>query len=292
MKDYKYIKLQNDNSNKIQNNGFNIIFKQLMLIVALIIISNIEIAHIRISKNNHSFNNSITFKTIELDYDNNTFVILKQNHCKICGLMAYYKHYLVCIINYLKLGYIPIIDLISFPNIFNAYNLSFLNINPWELFFYQPFGYTLNDVLENAKNIKYKECKFRRKMLSYYIFNNNILIYYWHNIATNYIPIKNMIINEANNIMNEFFKGSNNILGILVRGTDYIARRPRKHPITPNVEMVIEDIKLMEQKNQYDYFFIATEDDLIRDKIINKLGTKLKFIMQKKINYIFIIKLS
>ena len=122
-------------------------------------------------------------------------------------------------------------------------------------------------------------------MLSYYIFNNNILIHYWHNIATNYIPIKNLIINEANNIIYELFKGSNNILGILIRGTDYIARRPSKHPITPNVEMVIEDIKLMEQQNQYDYFFIATEDDLIRDKILNILGSKLKFIMQKKINY-------
>ena len=109
-------------------------------------------------------------------------------------------------------------------------------------------------------------------MLSYYIFNNNILIHYWHNIATNYIPIKNLIINEANNIIYELFKGSNNILGILIRGTDYIARRPSKHPITPNVEMVIEDIKLMEQQNQYDYFFIATEDDLIRDKILNILN--------------------
>ena len=93
MKDYKYIKLKTDNSNIVQKNDFNFIYKQILLILTLIIISNIEIAHNIISKNKHSFNNSITFKTIELDYDNNTFVIIKDNHCKICGLMAYYKHY-------------------------------------------------------------------------------------------------------------------------------------------------------------------------------------------------------
>ena len=44
-------------------------------------------------------------------------------------------------------------------------------------------------------------------------------------------------INEANNIIYKLFKGSNNILGILIRGKDYIAKSPSKHPITPKVEM-------------------------------------------------------
>ena len=70
----------------------------------------------------------------KFDY-NQWFVVVKETDCKICGLMAYYKHYLVCITEYLNLGYIPIIDLQSFPNIFNGYNISITNSNPWEIFF-------------------------------------------------------------------------------------------------------------------------------------------------------------
>ena len=85
--------------------------------------------------------------------------------------------------------------------------------------------------------------------------------------------------------MNILFKGSNNILGILIRGTDYLARKPKKHPITPDSSIVINDIKLMDKNNNYNYYFIATEDDLIRNKFKGEFGKKLKFIKQNKIKY-------
>ena len=122
-------------------------------------------------------------------------------------------------------------------------------------------------------------------MLSYYIFNNTKLINYWHNIAIKYIPINTQIINEANSIIHNLFNDSKNILGILIRGTDYLARKPRKHPITPNPKQVIEDTKYMNKINKYDYYFIATEDYLIRKRFVKKFGKKLKFIKQKNIKY-------
>ena len=282
--EYLYIRFNTNNLFR-ERQIFN---KQYILFLILIIISiyqnnkkNINTLYKDIFLNNNYYNIS---NENQLDY-NKTFVIIKDNKCKICGLMAYYKHYLVCITKYLNLGYIPIIDLISFPNIFNGYNISSFESNPWEIFFNQPFGYTLENVLKNGKNIKYYNCKFRRKMLSYYIFNNNNLIYYWHTIAINYIPINKQIIIEVNFFIHNLFNGSKNILGILIRGTDYLARKPSKHPITPNPEVVIEDIKYMNEKNKYDYFFIATEDDLIRKKFLIKFGKKIKYIKQKNIKY-------
>ena len=283
----QYIKFNTNNLFR-KRQIFNIKYKQYILFLILIIISiyrnnkkNINTLYKNIFLNENYYN---IYNGNQLDY-NNTFVIIKDNKCKICGLMAYYKHYLVCITKYLNLGYIPIIDLISFPNIFNGYNISSIESNPWEIFFNQPFGYTLENVLKNGKNIKYYKCKFRRKMLSYYIFNNNNLIYYWHTIAINYIPINKQIIIEVNFFIHNLFNGSKNILGILIRGTDYLARKPRKHPITPNPELVIEDIKYMNEKNKYDYYFIATEDDLIRKKFLKKFGKKLKYIKQKSFKY-------
>ena len=47
-------------------------------------------------------------------------------------------------------GYIPIVDLQFFNNVYNKYNKSF---NPWELFFNQPFNYTLLQVIKYGKNV-------------------------------------------------------------------------------------------------------------------------------------------
>lgn len=58
------------------------------------------------------------------------------------------------------------------------------------------------------------------------------------------------------------------------------------HPIPPKPEIVIRDIKEMDKKNNYKFLFIATEDDLIREKFKNEFGNKIKFLQyKKKINW-------
>lgn len=109
---------------------------------------------------------------------------------------------------------------------------------------------------------------------------------YWHNVANLYIPIKIEIIKEANKIMKSLLKGSKNVLGILVRGTDVIALKPKGHAIPPKKEMVIKDITEFDKKNKYEFYFIATEDDMLRDVFIKHFGHKLKYyIYEKKIKY-------
>ena len=41
----------------------------------------------------------------------------------------------------------------------------------------------------------------------------------------------------------------------------------------------------MDNKNIYDYFYLATEDNNIRDKFIKELGEKLKIYQNTNINY-------
>ena len=90
-------------------------------------------------------------------------------------------------------GYIPIIDIKSFPNVINGFNTS--KSNYWELFFEQPFGYTLEEVKKNAKNIKYIKCRDCRprpddKSMPY----DEVRKYFWHNFANKYMPVKRNII--------------------------------------------------------------------------------------------------
>lgn len=76
-----------------------------------------------------------------------------------------------------------------------------------------------------------------------------------------------------------------------MRGTDYISRKPRQHPRPPTVEMAIKDIKEMNNKYNYNWYFISIEDDFIRAKFIILLGYKLKYhLYNKKINYNYKIK--
>jgi hypothetical protein len=192
---------------------------------------------------------------------------------------------LECINEYLKLGYIPIIDLSSFENIFNGFKLNSSTDNPWEKFFYQPFNYTLNDVKQKGKKIKIFNCES-------YFFPSNIIFFnltirnFWHNLAKAYMPIKLEILKESNYIYKKLFNGSHNILGILMRGTDYISIKPPSHPIPPEPEMVIKDVKALIKNKAYNWIFITTEDDKIREIFKNTFGKKLKFLIYyKKINY-------
>lgn len=258
------------------------LFLYKLLVIFLIYIILFFIINYKSNNLNSLFNEtngSVILNQFENNYKNNKFIIIRRNRHG-CGLFGYYISFLGCIQLFISKGYIPIIDLSSLPNIFNGFNVSSNNINQWELFFNQPFGYKLSNIIKNVKNIKYFECNLhpKKRPNSYSIFINEIIRYFWNNIAKNYMPIKKEIINEANKIKMKLFKKSDNVLGVLIRGTDYLAIRPKNHPIQPDSRIVLRDIKLMNKKNKYDYIFLATEDDIIRDKFIKQFDNILKFI--------------
>ena len=284
---------KNKNNNYIKNIIINKLFKIIILQVLIIFFLFIKINKIYynqdISKNQ---NNKYNYKSkINLNFENNKFAII-QYKCGICGLLSIYFFYLGCVNIYINKGYIPIIDHATFPNIFNKFNISSLKNNPWEFFFNQPFNYSLKYIIKKAKNIQYFKCKNIYKTFpDHSIYDNLVLLDYYHYISEKYIPIKNEVIKEAIYIRKKLFNNYNNILGILARGTDYISKRPKYHPIPPNNELFIHDIKEMDKKNNYDLFFMTTEDDIIRQKFINEFGKKLKYIKyNKKINYNYINK--
>ena len=108
---------------------------------------------------------------------------------------------------------------------------------------------------------------------------------FWHNLALKYIPLKSKIIKEAEKVRKKLFNESKNVLGVLIRGTDYISKKPKGHPIQPDPNIVIKDVKEMDKKNKYDWIFLATEDDNIRTKFIKEFGDKVKMVQTKNINY-------
>ena len=218
------------------------------------------------------------------EYKKKKFAIIIRK-CPSCGLFSVYMASLGCIHKYLIQGYIPIIDIKSFPNIINGFNIS--KGNYWEIFFEQPFGYTLDEVMENALKIKRIICsdcepRLYHRSLPFSSSQQN----FWHNFANKYMPIKKETINLSNKMMNNLFNHSRNILGVLTRGTDYIYMKPKFHPIPPNLSVLIHDVTEMDKIYNYDYIFFSTEDEIIRDKFSKCFPNKIKQLKPKtKLNY-------
>ena len=254
------------------------------MIIILIIFYKLDNSYnlLLIKKNN--INNLNSHYIIQY---NNTFIIMKIK-CKGCGLFAIYKNSLQCINTFINKGYIPIIDLISYPNMFNNFNSTSSNENPWELFFHQPYKFSLEKVKANSKHIIFLDFPNFKICKSYGIQNillkSRVTLEYWHNIALKYIPIKQNILDESNSIIQKLFKNNKNILGILVRGTDYISVKPKGEAIPPSPQLVINDILELDKNNKYTFFFLTTEDEIIFQKFKKKFGKKLKYI-HKNINY-------
>ena len=278
------------NKNNKSNLAFVIIrkykkyYKIKILIVLLIYLPIIFLSSLDNNDGISNFRIELSLEKKLKDYLIKNFSIIRRIECPTCGFFSYYIVYAGCIYKFLSEGYIPIVDLQSFNNIYNYGNRTIKN--PWELFFYQPFNYTLEEVKLYAKNVKYLNCTYRfYRPNELDIYYNKKINTFWHNFAVKYIPIKNELNYEVEIIMKNLFHGSKNILGVILRGTDYLSLKPKYHAIPPKVERAISDVKKMDKKYKYDFIFFSTEDESIKTKFCPSFGNKLKYL-----NTNFIIK--
>ena len=222
---------------------------------------------------------STLFNEKKICSENKKFAILRRTSCEACGLFSYYIVHLGCIINYLKHGYIPILDVGSFSNILSGNNNP--EDNPWEEFFNQPCGYTLDDVVK-MKDVEIFECECVLDMPDEKtVYSKPIMLNYHHIIQEKYMSVNKNILKEAKKIWHELFRHSKNVLGIFVRGTDYSSLQPGGHSRQPSIDIIINDTITMDKQNKYDYIFLGTEDDEIRNAFIKKFGKKLKYLVPK-----------
>ena len=222
---------------------------------------------------------STLFNEKKICSENKKFAILRRTSCEACGLFSYYIVHLGCIINYLKHGYIPILDVGSFSNILSGNNNP--EDNPWEEFFNQPCGYTLDDVVK-MKDVEIFECECVLDMPDEKtVYSKPIMLNYHHIIQEKYMSVNKNIIKEAKKIWYKLFRHSKNVLGIFVRGTDYSSLQPGGHSRQPSIDIIINDTITMDKQNKYDYIFLGTEDDEIRNAFIKKFGKKLKYLVPK-----------
>lgn len=171
-------------------------------------------------------------------------------------------------------GYIPVVDM---SNEDNTYMEEGKKGNVWEYYFEQPCGYTLKDI-ETSKNIIIGnglingDISYPSDNIAY----DDEELAKWKQVADRYLKIKPEIMNEAKKLSIEIL-GKNEVLGVLLRGTDYVNLRPKNHPVQPTLQEAIEKIDLILREKGYQKIYIATEDKEIFQKMSEKYGSKLVF---------------
>lgn len=188
--------------------------------------------------------------------EKNTYFIIRRSR-KGIGLYTYVCVIISYIAYALEKGYIPVVDMQNYPNIYMTDD-KIGKINAWELFYEQPMGLSLNDIPKGSKIIKSSGIYLPDKtpfITTLYTKPKEWRL--WSKIYRDFIHFnkrtKDYTEKEVELINNK------KVLGVLFRGTDYSQFKPKGHPIQPSLEEAIAKAKVFINKYNCDHIYLATE---------------------------------
>ena len=214
-------------------------------------------------------------RTVKLDSSEEYYYVIRFN--KKEGLLSMFFKTMALIEYAEKKGYIPYIDMKKFPSMYTDSN----SINAWEYFFTQIKGVTETMVYNRNHIISgwqrgggYKQFHDAKLFGPYFAKN------YLRNKEKKEFIFSHVDFSEQiDKMLNEEYAelpNLNNMLGVYIRGTDYIAKKPSGHPIQPSVEDIM--IKCDEFINKYSEIkgvYLVTEDINYYKKLKERYGEKL-----------------
>ncbi|MBQ7153962.1 MAG: O-fucosyltransferase family protein [Synergistaceae bacterium] len=169
-------------------------------------------------------------------------------------------------------GFIPVIDMKNYPNGY-LYDDEVGKINSWEYFLEQPGGISLEDALASRKYIINNTSHEFPAQKKEFFLNKDGVLDYWRGICRKYIRFKPHVLESLAKLMHK--AEGRKVLGVLVRGTDFVARRPKNHPIPPTAEQAIAKVREVLDTEEFDTVYLATEDKNILAKFQAAFGDKL-----------------
>lgn len=195
------------------------------------------------------------------------------------GLFAMFKHTIAHVLYALENGYTPVIDMRCHYCQYFKDGREYKD-NPWEYFFKQPAGISPQDIDINDNTILCLGGKAENK---YQIFptllplskenlcEKHPYLSYYHQ----FLQFSDEIQTYLDKNLKQIFKSEKDILGIIVRGSDFVETKPKGHAIQPTAEMIIEKVKELQQTLTFKKIYLATEDANIYAKIKAAFGDML-----------------
>ncbi len=179
------------------------------------------------------------------------------------GLFSHFLTNLGNIALAINYGLIPVIDMKNCVNTWTSLAPE-KDINPWEYFFRQPCSLGLDDIMVSDTVIIQDDVpdSHKRPSDSMEFLTNDKAIRFWQDIVDKYIHLSVRAENYFREQYDKLLKGKKAI-GVLCRGTDYVAMGPVGHPVQPKIEDIIDKVREIMKFSDCDYIFLATEDKLV-----------------------------
>ena len=190
------------------------------------------------------------------------------------GLFSYFITILGGIAYAQRKGYIPVVDMKNYLNSY-LYDYEIGRVNSWEYFFEQPDSLTLEEALSCRKYILSRDCAIfpRPAQSAKFFYGEDGKLDYWRKVCRKYIHFTQPVLDGVEREMQKFC--GKRVLGVSVRGTDYVALRPHGHPVQPTIEQAVSKTREVMNTGEYDAVYLATEDKHILSEFRQAFGEKL-----------------
>ena len=180
------------------------------------------------------------------------------------GLFARYKIIGEHIRYALSKGWLPVVDMQNYANPYLPPE-KLGKENSWEYFFEQPLRIGLEQAYAGENVILSSEEVSPQLYESMALLENrdNLLTEWRMLVKLGLMKIKSALMQESLSVRQKLFDSTDCVLGVLLRGTDYVAQKPFGHPIPPPIEFAISTIIDKMEEWHCNKVFLATEDKSI-----------------------------
>ena len=215
-----------------------------------------------------------------------TYYIIRQ---RTESLGLFYRFELVAghIRHALSNGWLPVVDMQNYPNAYLPPE-KLGKENSWEYYFEQPLrigleqAYSGDNVILSAIS---PACGQPSSAMSFYTNQNDILTEWRMLTKLGLLKIKPALMAEISALREKLFGSKNRILGVHLRGTDYVANKPKNHPIPPPIEFAVSTIIEKMETWQCNKLFLATEDKKIIEVVRSIFGDLCITLNQEYVDY-------
>ncbi len=133
-------------------------------------------------------------------------------------------------------GWLPVVDMQNYTNGYLAPE-KLGKENSWEYYFEQPLRIGLeqayngeNVILSNGEGVSPNPSSMA---VSFFENRDNSLTEWRMLVKLGLLKVKPALMEEISAVRQKLFSPNDRVLGVLLRGTDYLTRRLRNHPIPP-----------------------------------------------------------
>ena len=190
-----------------------------------------------------------------------TYYIIRPKYAG-SGLFYHFSTIAGYILYALSKDWLPVVDMQNYPNAYLAPE-KLGKENSWEYYLEQPLrigleeAYNGENIVLNSQN---KRIPYPDTFMSLYENKNNELTEWRMLVKLGLLKIKPELMQEIAAVRQKLFAPNDRVLGVLLRGTDYVANRPRSHPIPPPTEFAASMVVNKVQEWKCNKIFLATED--------------------------------